>query len=54
MYVHPYVGSLTTDDSGRSDLDVHVAGSLLPPGAALRVQLVAPADVLTSDSVSGI
>ena len=43
------VGTLTTDDSGRGDLDVHVAGSLLPPGAALRIQLVAPADVLTSD-----
>lgn len=46
------VGTLTTDDSGRGDLDVHVAGSLLPAGAALRVQVMAPGDVLTSDPVS--
>jgi hypothetical protein len=45
------VGVLTTDDSGRGDLDVHVAASLVPAGSAVRVQLVAPADVLTSDSV---
>jgi hypothetical protein len=48
------VGTLITDDSGRGDLDVHVAGSVLPAGAALRVQLVAPGDVLTSDPVSGL
>jgi hypothetical protein len=48
------VGTLTTDDSGRGDLDVHVAGSLLPSGASFRVQLVAPGDVLTSDAVSGL
>jgi hypothetical protein len=47
------VGTLTTDDSGRGDLDAHVAGRLLPPGAALRVQLVATSDMLTSDAVSG-
>lgn len=47
------VGTLNTDDSGRGDLDVHVAGNLLPAGTDLRVQLVAPGDVLTSDSVSG-
>jgi hypothetical protein len=44
----------TTDDSGRGDLDAHVAGSLLPDGAALRVQVVAAGEVLTSDSVSGL
>lgn len=48
------VGTLTTDDSGRGDLDVHVAGSLLPAGAALRIQLVTSGDVLTSDSVTGM
>jgi hypothetical protein len=47
------LGTLRTDDSGRGDLDAHVAGSLLPAGAALRVQLSAAADVLTSDSVGG-
>jgi hypothetical protein len=48
------VGTLQTDDSGRGDLDVHVAGSLLPAGATLRVQLIAPTDVLTSDPTSSI
>lgn len=48
------MGTLKTDDSGRGDLDVHVVGSLLSPGAALRVQLVAPGDILTSDPVSGL
>lgn len=48
------VGTLTTDDSGRGDLDVHVSGSLLPTGASLRVKLTATADVLTSDPVSGM
>lgn len=47
------VGTLTTDDSGRGDLDVHVPGSLVPAGAALRVQLVTSGDTLTSGSVSG-
>ena len=47
------LGTLTTDDSGRGDLDAHVAASLLPPGTQLRVQLIAPNDTLTSDPVSG-
>jgi len=47
-------GTLTTDDSGRGDLDVHVTGSLVPPGAALRVQLASPTDTLTSDPTSGV
>lgn len=53
-------GTLKTDDRGRGDLSVHVLGSLVPAGASLRVQVVAPADaavpgpgpfadVLTSD-----
>ncbi len=48
------LGSLTTDDRGRGDLDAHVAGSLLTPGAPLCVQLTAAADVLTSDPTSGM
>jgi hypothetical protein len=48
------LGTLRTDDSGRGDLDVHVEASLLPPGAALRVQAVAPGSVLTSDPVNGL
>jgi len=59
-----HAGTLKTDDSGRGDLDVHVLGSSLPSGAALRVQLVAPenaavpgpgpfTDVLTSDPTTG-
>lgn len=47
------LGTLTTDDSGRGDLDAHVAGSLLPAGTPLRVQLTATADTLTSDSTGG-
>lgn len=42
-------GTLTTDDSGRGDLDFHVLGSVVPPGTSVRVQLLAPADVITSD-----
>lgn len=44
-------GTLQTDDRGRGDLSLHVPGAVVPPGANLRVQLVAPAnaDVLTSD-----
>src|SRR5579872_6266079 len=38
------IGTLHTDDSGRGDLDVHVAGSSLLPGPGHRIQLVAPAD----------
>lgn len=47
-------GTLTTDDSGRGDLDVHVAGTTIPAGTSLRVELIGPSDVLTSDSVSGV
>jgi hypothetical protein len=46
-------GTLKTDDSGRGDLDVHVAASAFPAGASLRVQLVASADVITSDPAGG-
>lgn len=42
-------GTLKTDDSGRGDLEFHVPGSLVPSGASLRVQLVAPSDLMTSD-----
>jgi hypothetical protein len=56
-------GTLTTDDSGRGDLDFHVLGSTVPPGTTVRVEVVDPAtatvpgpgpfvDVLTSDAVS--
>jgi hypothetical protein len=47
-------GTLTTDDRGRGDLSVHVPASVVPPGASLRVQLVAPADadIITSDPTS--
>jgi hypothetical protein len=45
-------GTLVTDDSGRGDLGFHVLGSVVPPGTNVRVELVAPADVLTSDAVS--
>lgn len=58
-----HAGTLTTDDSGRGDLSVHVLGSVVPPDGILRVQVVAPADavvpgtgpftdVLTSDPTS--
>jgi hypothetical protein len=45
-------GTLTTDDSGRGDVEFHVLGSVVPPGTNVRVLLVAPADTLTSDAVS--
>lgn len=45
-------GTLITDDSGRGDLGFHVLGSVVPPGTTVRVQLVSPADVLTSDAIS--
>jgi hypothetical protein len=45
-------GTLTTDDSGRGDFEFHVLGSVVPPGANVRVLLVASADILTSDTVS--
>lgn len=45
-------GSLVTDDSGRGDLDVHVAGTAIPSGAALSVELVAPGDTLASPAVA--
>ena len=45
-------GTLTTDDSGRGDLGFHVLGSVVPPGTNVRVELVAPGDVLTSDPTS--
>ena len=48
-------GTLKTDDRGRGDLSVHVAGTVVPQGTSLRVQVVAlaGADVLTSDPTSG-
>lgn len=45
------LGTLTTDDSGRGDLDAHVAASLISSREVVRVQLVAPGDTLTSDPV---
>lgn len=47
-------GTLTTDDSGRGDLSVHVPANIVPTGASMRVQVVAPAnaDVITSDPTS--
>jgi hypothetical protein len=42
-------GTLTTDDRGRGDLDFHVLGSVVPPGTSVRIQLLAPADGITSD-----
>ena len=41
--------TLTTDDRGRGDLDFHVLGSTVPPGTSVRIQLLAPGDVITSD-----
>jgi hypothetical protein len=45
-------GTLTTDDSGRGDLEFHVLGSVVPPGTNVRVQLLASTDAITSDQVS--
>lgn len=47
------LGTLTTDDSGRGDLDVHVAAGVVPSGTAVRIQAVASGDVLTSDLAGG-
>jgi hypothetical protein len=45
-------GTLSTDDSGRGDLDFHVLGSIIPPATTVRVQLLASVDTLTSDPTS--
>ena len=45
-------GALVTDDSGRGDFQFHVLGTVVPPGTNVRVELIAPADALTSDPVS--
>ena len=45
-------GTLVTDDSGRGDLGFHVLGAAVSPGTAVRVELIASTDVLTSDPVS--
>jgi hypothetical protein len=45
-------GTLVTDDSGRGDLDVHVSGTTIPAGTAIRVQLSTSGDTLTSPAVA--